>query len=179
MTLQRRQGGPWPPPPCGVNSLGKLFWSMSGCCFGSSGFLSGLCEAVVISQGSVFVFGPLSPSRPDPCLLFNNLSSSFFSLSGTVDDAVSLSLSLSLFIALSLSGAGETQAFLVWVSLVFSRPRSPSTTCTSRTTPTSRFPPAPVFFLDVARLSGGCWWWFVVFDLDLSLSLSRWFGSLG
>ena len=49
--------------------------------------------------------GPLSPSRPDPCLFFNCLSSSFFSLSGAFVDAVSLSLSL--FLSFSLRRWGN------------------------------------------------------------------------
>ena len=110
---KKRQGGPWAPPPCGVHTSGMLLWFLSGFCFWLLRSLSVLCEAVVLSQGSVLFSGPLSPSRPDPCLFFNCLSSSFFSLSGAFVDAVSLSLSLSF----SLSGAGETQAPCgVWVS---------------------------------------------------------------
>ena len=86
---------------------------LSGFCFWLFRSLSVLCEAVVISQGSALFSGPLSPSRPDPCLFFNCLSSSFLSMSGAFVDAVSLSLSLFL----SFSGAGETQTPCgVWVS---------------------------------------------------------------
>ena len=85
--------------------VGLLFWLCS--------FLFVFCEAVVISQESVSVFGLLSPSQPDPCLFFNCLSSSFFSLSGAFVDAVSLSFSFFF----SLSGAGETQTPCgAWVS---------------------------------------------------------------
>ena len=129
----------------------------------------------------MFVFVPLSPSRPDPCLLFNSLSSSFFSLSGTFVDAVSLSLSLSLSfsLSLSLSGAGETQTFLVWVfPCVLVATLSHLRPVPRGSPPTPRSPPAPVFFFsfDAVRLSGGGW---SVAGCGcfgpLSLSLSWWF----
>ena len=102
VTLQEKAGRPMGPSTlrCGylwevvVVYVGLLSWLCS--------FLSVLCAAVVISQGSVYVFGPLSPSRPDPCLFFNCLSSSFFSLSGIFVDAVSLSLSLSFSLSQAL-----------------------------------------------------------------------------
>ena len=116
VTLQEKAGRPMGPSTlrCGylwevvVVYVGLLFWLCS--------FLSVLCAAVVISQGSVYVFGPLSPSRPDPCLFFNCLSSSFFSLSGIFVDAVSLSLSLFLSLCLSLRRWGNPNPIGVWVS---------------------------------------------------------------
>ena len=102
-------------------------------------------------------FWSFEPFTTRPCLLFNCLSSSFFSLFGAFVNAVSLSLFL------SLSGAGETQTFLVWVS--------PCVFAATISFYDPRFPPAPVFFFDVARLFGGCWSWLVVFALGLSLSL--------
>ena len=106
-----------------MNSPGKLLWSMSGFCFLLFRFLSVLCEAVVISQGSVFLFlVPLSPSRPDPCwclfacpllflVWFVSSTPCFFSLS--------LSLSLSLFLSQAL---GNPKPFWFGVPLVFLHP---------------------------------------------------------
>ena len=117
MILQEKAGRPMGPSTLRCEYLWEVVVVYVGLLFWFYSFLSVFCEAVVISQGSVFVFGPLSPSRPDPCLFFNCLSSSFFSLFGTFVDAVSLSLSLSLSFSLSLPGAGETQTpFGVWVS---------------------------------------------------------------
>ena len=142
VTLQEKAGRPMGPSTLRCEYLWEVVVVYVGLLFWLCSFLFVLCEAVVISQGSVFVLGPLSPSRPDPCLFFNCLSSSFFSLSGAFVDAVTLSLSL------SLSGAGETQTFLVWVSRCVSSTctRSPTSIRTSSPTPTPRPCPAPVFF---------------------------------
>ena len=69
VTLQEKAGrpmgpstlrceSPWEAVVVFVRSVFWLFW-----------FLSALCEAVGLSQGSAFffVFVPVSPSRPDPC----------------------------------------------------------------------------------------------------------------
>ena len=54
---KRRQGGPWAPPPCSVNSPGNLLMTMTGCCLGSSGcclffverlFFSGVGDCVFV-----------------------------------------------------------------------------------------------------------------------------------
>ena len=106
----------------------------------------------------------VSPSSPDPCLVFCMCPSFFLCLVGFVAAVFSLSLSQAL---------GKPKPIWFGFPLVFSWPRSPSTTRTSRTPPTPRFPPAPVcvfIFFDVARLSGGCWLWVAVFVLGLSLS---------
>ena len=92
VTLQEKAGRPMGPSTLRCEYLWEVVVVYVGLLFWLCSFLFVLCEAVVISQGSVFVLGPLSPSRPDPCLFFNCLSSSFFSLSGAFVDAVSLSL---------------------------------------------------------------------------------------
>ena len=126
--------------------VGLLFWLFR--------FLSVLCEAVVHSQGSVFVFVPLSPSRPDPCLLFNSLSSSFLFLSGTFIDSVSLSLSLFLSHAL-----GKPKPFWFGVPFVFSWPRSRTSTLPRDRHLLPGHLPHLFFCSDAARLSGGGWSW--------------------
>ena len=92
VTLQEKAGRSMGPSTLRCEYLWEVVVVYVGLLFWLCSFLFVLCEAVVLSQGSVFVFGPLSPSRPDPCLFFNCLSSSFFSLSGVFVDAVSLSL---------------------------------------------------------------------------------------
>ena len=113
---KRRQGGPWAPPPCGVNSPGKLSWSLSGICSGSSGCLSVLCEVFVISQGSVFLFWTVEPftTRPVSGLY---LPVPFFFLSGLFVDAV---CSLSLSLSLSLRRWGTPNLFGLGFPLCFS-----------------------------------------------------------
>ena len=92
VTFQEKAGRPMGPSTLRCEHLWEVVVVYVGLLFWFCSFLFVLCEAVVISQGSVFVFGPLSPSRPDPCLFFNCLFSSFFSLSGAFVDAVPLSL---------------------------------------------------------------------------------------
>ena len=84
---KRRQGGPWAPPPCGANSSGKLSRSMSGWCFGFFRFLFVLCDAVVISQGSVLCLCSFEPFTTRPvlgvCLRPSSSSSVWFVSSAT------------------------------------------------------------------------------------------------
>ena len=116
VTLQEKAGRPIGPSTLRCEYLWEVVVVYVGLLFWLCSFLFVLCEAVVISQGSVFVFGPLSPSRPDPCLLFNCLSSFVFFLCLVFSSTPCLSLSL------SLSGAGETQTFWFGFPLVFLRP---------------------------------------------------------
>ena len=119
---------------------------MSGFCSLLFRFLSVRCEAVVISQGSVFIFWSVEPFTTRPVFGFY-LPVFFFFLYGLFVDAV-CSRSLSLSLSLSLSGAGEPQTFLVWGSPCVSSTwtRSPPSIRTSSSSPTPRHCPAPVFF---------------------------------
>ena len=103
------------------------------------------------------------PSRPDPC------SNHFWvPLSSFVVWLFFCSPS-SRFSSSALSGAGETQtASRFVVPLVFSRPRSFSSTRSPSTAPTSRH---------TSRLF--CFWLGFVVGVSLSLSLSLWFRSPG
>ena len=112
VTLQEKAGRPMGPSTLRCEYLWEVVVVYVGLLFWLCSFLFVLCETVVISQGSVFVFGPLSPSRPDPCLFFNCLSSSFFFF-GVFVDAVSLSLSQVL---------GKPKPFWFGFPLVFLRP---------------------------------------------------------
>ena len=168
---KRRQGGPWAPPPCGLNSPGKLSWSMLGWCFGSSVFCLFFVKPLLFLRGRclfLVLWALHDPTRVS--CLFVCPPRSFRCLILSTTPCLSLSLSL------SLSGAGETQTFLVWVSpcvfaatISFYDPYFKDDTYTKVSTRTCFF---FSFSFDVARLSGGCWLWFVVFDLGLSLSLS-------
>ena len=145
VTLQEKAGRPMGPSTLRceypwevvVVFVGYLFWLFR--------FLSVLCEAVVLSQGSVYVFVPLSPSRPDPCLASICLSPFFSCMVCSSTPCV-----FSFFFSLSLRH-WETQTPFGWfgVPLVFSSSstRSPTSTRTSCWTPTPRHCPAPVFFL--------------------------------
>ena len=117
--------------------VGFLFFALSG-------FLSVLCDAVVISQGSAFCSCSFEPFTTRP-VFGVCLRPSSFCLVSFVGDCFSLSL--------SLSGAGETQTFLVWGS-----------PCVSSSWPRSRHrpvhpplhlhqgpAPAPVFFFSSRR----------------------------
>ena len=150
VTLQEKAG--WPMGPSTLRCefpwevvvvyVGLLFWLCS--------FLSVLCEAIVIFQGSVFVFSPLSPSRPDLCLLFNCLSSSFLFLSGTFVDAV-----VSLLFS-SLRRWGNLNPFRgVWGSPCVSSTwtRSPTSTRTLCSAPSPWPRPAPACFFFLSSLS--------------------------
>ena len=123
-----------------------LLWFLSGFCYWFFRSLSVRCEAIVISQGSVLLSGPLSPSRPDPCLFFNCLSSSFLSLSGVFVDAVSLSLSLSFFLSQALGKPKPRVGFGFPLVFSASRPRTSSSTRTPWSSTSPRLRPAPVFF---------------------------------
>ena len=89
---------------------------MSGFCSLLFRFLSVRCEAVVISQGSVFIFCPLSPSRPDPCLASICLSSSF---SCMVCSSTPCVLVLVLSLSLSLRRWGTPNLFGLGFPLCF------------------------------------------------------------
>ena len=90
----------------------------------------------------------LSPSSPDPCLVF--VCVPLFLVSGLFRRRRVFSC------LLFLSGAGETQTPFggFGVPLVFSssRTRSPTSTRTSRSAPTPRPRPAPVFFFSSSSL---------------------------
>ena len=146
VTLQEKAGRPMGPSTLRCEFPWEVVVVYVGLVFWLFRFLSVLCDAVVFSQGSVFVFVPLSPSRPDPysvfvCVRLLFLSGSFrrrrFSLSR------------------SLSGAGEPQTFLVWGSPCVSSSwtRSPPSTRTPSSSPTPRHRPAPVFFFFRRRRS--------------------------
>ena len=110
VTLQENAGRPMGPSTLRCSYLWDVVVVFV---FGSSGLCLFVVKPLLFPRGRLLLSGPLSPSRPDPCLFFNCLSSSFLSLSGAFVDAVSLSLSFFL----SLSGAGETQTPCgVWVS---------------------------------------------------------------
>ena len=146
--------------PAVLIPLGCCCGFLLGFCFRLFRSLSVRCEAIVISQGSVLLSGPLSPSQPDPCLFFNCLSPSFLSLSGAFVDAVSLSLSLSLSFFLSQALGKPKPRVGFGFPLVFSasRPRTSSSTRTSWSSTSPRLRPAPVFFFFFAARSPS--WWF-------------------
>ena len=93
-----------------MNSRGNLLWSMSGFCFWLFRFLSVLCDAVVISQGSVFCPCSFEPFTTRPVFggcLRPSSSSVWFVSSAT-------------FFFLSLSQAlGNPKPFWFGVPLVF------------------------------------------------------------
>ena len=95
-------------------------------------------KPLLFLRGRCLFSGLLSPSRPDTCLVFICLSSSF---SCMVCSSTPCALSL------SLSGAGESQTFLVWGSPCVSSTwtRSPPSIRTSSSSPTPKHCPAPVF----------------------------------
>ena len=99
------------------------------------------CVELWFLSGVRFLFGTMSPSRPDPCLFVYLRRPLLFCSVGFVDAVFSL---LFLF----LSGAGETQALSgVWGSPCVSSPwtSSPTSIRTSSSSPTPRLCPAPVF----------------------------------
>ena len=99
-------------------------------------------KPLLFLRGRCLFSGPLSPSRPDPCLASICLSSFFLVWFVRRRRVFSFSFSL------SLSGAGEPQTFLVWGSPCVSSTwtRSPPSIRTSSSSPTPRHCPAPVFF---------------------------------
>ena len=94
---KRRQGGPWAPPPCSVNSPGNLLMTMPGCCLGSSGCCLFSVERLFF-PGSVSVFLFVEPFH-DPtgvCCLIACPLRSFLCLVLSSTPCLSLCLSLSL-----------------------------------------------------------------------------------
>ena len=70
VTLQEKAGRPMGPSTLRCEFPWEVVVVYVGLLFWLFGLLSVPCEAIVISQGSVVVFGTLSPSRPDPCSVF-------------------------------------------------------------------------------------------------------------
>ena len=94
MTLQRRQGGPWAPPPCGVNSSGKLLWCLSGQYSGSSGSCLLFAKPLVFLRGRRFCFCSCEPFTTRP--MFGVCMRPSFSSVWLISSATFLSLFLSL-----------------------------------------------------------------------------------
>ena len=92
--LRRRQGGPWAPPPCSVQIPGDVEGSsiLFFCCglgFIIWFFVSRFCLWVW------YLVWSLSPSSPDPCLVFVGVPLLFFCLVGFVGAVFSLLFSFS------------------------------------------------------------------------------------
>ena len=67
---KRRQGGPWAPPPCSENSLGNMLGSVPGLLFLALQVVVCFNVQSLFFSGVGVFSGTLSPSRPDPCLVF-------------------------------------------------------------------------------------------------------------
>ena len=125
-------------------------------------------------SGVGVLFGTVSPSRPDPCLVFCLRPTLLFCSVGFVDAV--FSRLCSFFQAL-----GKPKPFWFGFPLVFSSSctRTTTTTRTSSSSNTPRLRPAPVFafvlrptsFVFLVVVGLGFLW-----SLWASLSLSRWFG---
>ena len=143
VTLQEKAGRPMGPSTLRCESpMGCCCGFCRGFCFWLFRSLSVLCAAVVISQGSVFIFCSFEPFTTRPVSVFYLLVLFFSCL------VLSSTPCLSLSLCLSLSGAGETQTFLVWVSPCVSSTwtRSSTSIRTSSPTPTPRFRSRSCFF---------------------------------
>ena len=128
-----------------MNSPGKLSWSLSGICSGSSGFLSVLCEIFVIFQGSVFLFWTVEPFTTRPVSGLYLPVPLFFFLSGLFVDAVcSLSLSFRRWGTPNLFGLGFPLCFFILT-------RSSPSIRTSSPTPTPRSRSRSCFFFSCRR----------------------------
>ena len=124
VSLQEKAGRPTGPSTLRCEFLWEVLVVYVGLVFWFFRFLSVLCDAVVISQGSVFCLCSFEPFTTRPVLgvcLRPSSSSVWFVSSATF---------FSLF---SLSGAGEPQTFMVWGSPCVSASwtRSPPSTRTS------------------------------------------------
>ena len=119
VTLQEKAGRPMGPSTLRCEFPWKLWWSMSGFCFWLFRFLSVLCDAVVISQGSVFCPCSFEPFTTRPvfggCLRPSSSSSSssvWFASSATFFFFF-LSLSLRRWGTPNLFGLGFPLCFFI------------------------------------------------------------------
>ena len=106
--------------------------------FGSSGFCLFVVKLLLFLGGRCMFSGPLSPSRPDPCLVFICLSS-FFSCMVCSSTPCVLFLSLRRWGTPNLFGLGSPCVSSTWT-------RSSPSTRTSSSSPTPRHCPAFFFF---------------------------------
>ena len=155
---KRRQAGPWAPPPCGVNSPGKLLWSLSGfCSLLFRFFCPFFVQPLLFLRGRCLFFWFFEPFTTRPVSGFYLLVLFLFLYGLFVDAVCSLSL--------SLSGAGEPQTFLVWGSPCVSSSwtRSSPSIRTSSSSPSPRRSPAPVFFFRRRRFRFGVFSFLVLY----------------